>query len=50
MQAPDYVLQAFSQADLSVISETLDRAVEAALTWVTDGLDTAMNKYNGTIS
>ncbi len=49
MQPPDYVLQDFSKADLAIISETLNRAVEAALTWVTDGLDTAMNKYNGGI-
>ena len=50
MQAPDYVLQDFSNADLTIISETLNRAVEAALMWVTDGLDAAMNKYNGIIS
>ena len=50
MEAPDYVLQDFSKADLTIISETLNRAVEAALTWVTDGLDAAMNKYNGIIS
>ena len=49
MQAPDYVLQDFSNADLSIISETLDQAVEAALTWVTDGLDAAMNKFNGVV-
>ncbi len=49
MQAPDYVLQDFSKADLTVISETLNRAVEAALLWVTDGLDAAMNKYNGVV-
>jgi PTH1 family peptidyl-tRNA hydrolase len=49
MQAPDYVLQDFSNADLAVISETLNRAVEAVLMWVTDGLDVAMNKYNGSI-
>jgi PTH1 family peptidyl-tRNA hydrolase len=47
MQAPDYVLQDFSKAEMALISETLDRAVEAALTWVTEGLDAAMNKYNG---
>jgi PTH1 family peptidyl-tRNA hydrolase len=50
MQAPDYVLQDFSNADLMFISEMLNRAVEAALTWVMDGLDAAMNKYNGIIS
>ena len=50
MLAPDYVLQDFSHADQTIISETLNRAVEAALTWVTDGLDATMNKYNGVIS
>jgi PTH1 family peptidyl-tRNA hydrolase len=50
MQAPDYVLQDFSDAEIVVISETLHRAVEAGLTWVTQGLDAAMNKFNGTIS
>lgn len=50
MLAPDYVLQDFSHADQTIISETLNRAVEAALTWVTAGLDAAMNKYNGIIS
>jgi peptidyl-tRNA hydrolase len=50
MQAPDYVLQDFSKADLTIISETLNRAVEATLAWVTEGLDKAMNKYNGTLT
>jgi PTH1 family peptidyl-tRNA hydrolase len=47
MQAPDYVLQNFSDAEMTIISETLDRAVEAALTFVNEGLDAAMNRYNG---
>ncbi len=47
MQAPDYVLQAFSEADLTIISETLGRAVEAVLTFINEGLDAAMNKFNG---
>jgi PTH1 family peptidyl-tRNA hydrolase len=47
MQAPDYVLQDFSDDEMVVISETLNRAVEASLTWVTQGLDAAMNKFNG---
>ena len=34
MQAPDYVLQEFSNADLTIISETLNRAVEAVLVFV----------------
>jgi peptidyl-tRNA hydrolase, PTH1 family len=47
MQAPDYVLQDFSDAEMTDISETLDRAVEAALTFVNEGLDAAMNRFNG---
>ena len=49
MSAPDYVLQNFSAGDLTIINETLDRAVEAALLWVTDGLEKAMTKFNRTI-
>jgi PTH1 family peptidyl-tRNA hydrolase len=49
MQAPDYVLQDFSNTDLRIISETLNYAVEAALTWITDGLDAAMNQFNGVV-
>ena len=49
MQPPDYVLQDFSKPELAVISETLDRAVEAVLIFVVEGLDAAMNKYNGGI-
>lgn len=47
MDAAAYVLQEFSQKELQAVSETLDRAADAALTWVSDGLNTAMNKYNG---
>jgi peptidyl-tRNA hydrolase, PTH1 family len=49
MAAPDYVLQDFSNADLTIISETLNRAVEAVLTFTAEGLNSAMNKYNGSI-
>ena len=49
MQAPDYVLQDFSSAERVVISETLDRAVQAVLTFIEAGLDLAMNKYNGMV-
>jgi PTH1 family peptidyl-tRNA hydrolase len=50
MAGPDYVLQDFSDAEMPVISETLERAVEAVLCFITEGLDMAMNKYNGTLS
>lgn len=41
-----YVLQEFSRHDLDVISETLDRAVDAALTFVRDGVEIAMTRFN----
>ena len=47
MQAADYVLQDFSREDLKNLSEVLDRAADAALTFVTEGLNAAMNKFNG---
>jgi len=47
MDPADYVLQDFSRADLKALSEILDRASDAALTFVTEGLNPAMNKFNG---
>lgn len=47
MDAADYVLQDFSRADLKNLSDVLDRAADAALTFVTEGLNAAMNKFNG---
>ncbi len=47
MDPAAYVLQNFSRDDMLIVSETLDRAANAVLTFVTDGLDKAMNKYNG---
>lgn len=49
MDPADYVLQNFAQADLPLLSDILDRAAEAALTFVTDGLNAAMNKFNGEV-
>jgi peptidyl-tRNA hydrolase, PTH1 family len=48
MDPAAYVLQDFSKADLLIVSETLDRAADAVLTFVTEGLNKAMNKFNGT--
>ncbi|PWH12270.1 MAG: aminoacyl-tRNA hydrolase [Anaerolineae bacterium] len=47
MDPAAYVLQEFSQQELLSVSETLDRAAEASLTWVIEGLNSAMNKFNG---
>jgi PTH1 family peptidyl-tRNA hydrolase len=47
MEAADYVLQDFPAQDTELLNETLDRAVQAVLTFIQDGLDKAMNIYNG---
>ena len=47
MDPADYVLQNFSRDDMQAISEILDRAADAALEFVTNGLSAAMNKFNG---
>jgi PTH1 family peptidyl-tRNA hydrolase len=49
MDPADYVLQDFASNQLIALSEVLDRAAEAALTFIDEGLDKAMNKYNGTL-
>ena len=47
MDPAAYVLQEFSQKELQAVSETLDRAADAALTFAVEGLNAAMNKFNG---
>ena len=42
----DYVLAPFSAEQRSRVDEALDRARDAALTFVTDGIETAMNRFN----
>lgn len=43
----DYVLSPFDDEEFDVVEEMVDRATKAALTFVTDGVQTAMNRYNG---
>ena len=47
MDPANYVLQNFSRNDLQAISEILDRAADATLEFVKNGLNSAMNKFNG---
>jgi PTH1 family peptidyl-tRNA hydrolase len=47
MEAADYVLQPFRKGELELLPELLERAVAAVLVFVTSGLETAMNQYNG---
>lgn len=49
MDPSAYVLQDFSREETKILSELLDRAADAALEFVLNGLDKAMNKYNGDI-
>lgn len=49
MDPAAYVLQDFSREEMKILSEIVDRAADAALTFVVDGLNKAMNKYNGSI-
>ena len=49
MDAAAYVLQDFSRGETEILDEVLERGVEAVLTFITEGLTTAMNQYNGTI-
>ena len=48
MDPAAYVLQDFSREESKTLSELLDRAADAALEFVVNGLDKAMNKFNGT--
>ena len=47
MDAADYVLQDFPAQDADLLNETLDRAVDAVLTFIQESLDKAMNLFNG---
>ena len=47
MEAADYVLQDFSPGEIELLRLTLDRAAEAALVFVAEGLEAAMNQFNG---
>jgi PTH1 family peptidyl-tRNA hydrolase len=46
MSAANYVLQDFSPEEFDFISITLDRATEAIMLYITEGLEEAMNRFN----
>lgn len=45
-QQINYVLSQFSSEEKSIIDETLNTAVDAALLYITDGIEAAMNAFN----
>lgn len=49
MDPAAYVLQNFTRDEMKILREIIDRATDAALTFVVDGLNMAMNKYNGSV-
>lgn len=49
MDAAAYVLQEFSANESEMLDQTLGRGADAVLTFVTQGLEAAMNQFNGTI-
>ena len=42
----DYVLERFSKAERNVLAQAVDTACEAIETFVRDGIDAAMNRFN----
>ena len=42
----DYVLKPFTPEQLSLVEAALPVAADAALTFLADGLNTAMNRFN----
>lgn len=49
MEAASYVLQDFPAAEQELLLMALDRGVDAALTFVCEGLEAAMNRFNGSV-
>lgn len=42
-----YVIGGFSKEEKPLLEESVDRAAEAIRTWLEEGIDAAMNRYNG---
>lgn len=47
MNPADYVLTVFQGDDDILVMETIDRAVKAIETWLTEGIELAMSRHNG---
>jgi|SRR5579883_2426341 len=43
----DYVLGKFSRSEAKIVNEAIERAVAALETWLREGIEPAMNKFNG---
>lgn len=49
MDPADYVLQDFSDEEESVLEETLEQATAAIETWLAEGVEEAMSRYNRSV-
>ena len=47
MSGADYVLSAFAKNDEPLLLEMIDRTVKALETWLCEGIELAMTRYNG---
>jgi PTH1 family peptidyl-tRNA hydrolase len=48
--AADYVLSRFRSTERSLVDDTLILATQAVAVWVTQGVDQAMNRFNGPVN
>jgi peptidyl-tRNA hydrolase, PTH1 family len=49
MEPADYVLQDFSSSEKELLSQVLERATQAAQTFIESGIEKAMNQFNGAL-
>ncbi|MBN1285963.1 MAG: aminoacyl-tRNA hydrolase [Anaerolineae bacterium] len=49
MDPADYVLQKFDAGELPVVEEVMGRVVRALETWLREGIEIAMTRYNGSV-
>ena len=47
MDPAAYVLRRFDSDELPIVDEVITRTIEAVETWLTHGIDSAMNQFNG---
>ena len=47
MDLAEFVLSGFSKDEIPVMEETVEKAKRAAIAWTIDGVDSAMNMWNG---
>ncbi len=49
MDAAAYVLQAFSRSEIEFLPPLMEKAVNAINCFLTDGLESAMNRFNPSV-